>query len=114
MRFRGQNPKVFNRQPFNELILSNMEKIINDLNSLIPLLKTELQREGSLFPFYQLKRTLLVLSSIRNDIISKSYDKNLLQDLDAIEHWSIDSWPWDSLITKKTWSIIEEYNKIKK
>ena len=91
-----------------------MEKIINDLNSLIPLLKTELQREGSLFPVYQLKRTLLVLSSIRNDIISKSYDKNLLQDLDAIEHWSIDSWPWDSLITKKLGLSLKNIIKSKK
>ena len=46
--------------------------------------------------------------------LSKSFGDNLSNDLDKIMRWSIDSWPWDNLITKKTWSIIEEYNKIKK
>ena len=91
-----------------------MESFTNNLICLISELKAELQKKDSYFPAHQLEKAIYIFSSIRDNISSKSFGDNLSNDLDKIMRWSIDSWPWDNLITKKTWSIIEEYNKIKK
>lgn len=91
-----------------------MESFVNNLICLISELKAELQKKDSYFPAHQLEKAIYIFSIIRDNILSKSFGDNLSNDLDKIMRWSIDSWPWDNLITKKTWSIIEEYNKIKK
>lgn len=91
-----------------------MENFINNLICLISELNAELQKKDSCFPAHQLEKAIYIFSIIRDNISSKSFGDNLSNDLDKIMHWSIDSWPWDNLITQKTWSIIEEYNKIKK
>ena len=91
-----------------------MESFANNLICLISELKAELQKKDSYFPAHQLEKAIYIFSIIRGNISSKSFGDNLSNDLDKIMHWSIDSWPWDNLITKKTWSIIEEYNQIKK
>ena len=91
-----------------------MESFANNLICLISELKAELQKKDSYFPAHQLEKAIYIFSIIRDNISSKSFGDNLSNDLDRIMRWSIDSWPWDNLITKKTWSIIEEYNKIKK
>lgn len=91
-----------------------MESFVNNLICLISELKAELQKKDSYFPTHQLEKAIYIFSIIRDNILSKSFGDNLSNDLDKIMRWSIDSWPWDNLITKKTWSIIEEYNKIKK
>ena len=91
-----------------------MESLVNNLICLISELKAELQKKDSYFPAHQLEKAIYIFSIIRDNILSKSFGDNLSNDLDKIMRWSIDSWPWDNLITKKTWSIIEEYNKIKK
>lgn len=91
-----------------------MESFVNNLTCLISELKAELQKKDSYFPAHQLEKAIYIFSIIRDNILSKSFGDNLSNDLDKIMRWSIDSWPWDNLITKKTWSIIEEYNKIKK
>ena len=91
-----------------------MESFANNLICLISELKAELQKKDSYFPAHQLEKAIYIFSIIRDNISSKSFGDNLSNDLDKIMRWLIDSWPWDNLITKKTWSIIEEYNKIKK
>ena len=91
-----------------------MESFANNLICLISELKAELQKKDSYFPAHQLEKAIYIFSIIRDNISSISFGDNLSNDLDKIMRWSIDSWPWDNLITKKTWSIIEEYNKIKK
>lgn len=91
-----------------------MESFANNLICLISELKAELQKKDSYFPAHQLEKAIYIFSIIRDNISSKSFGDNLSNDLDKIMRWSIDSWLWDNLITKKTWSIIEEYNKIKK
>ena len=91
-----------------------MESFANNLICLISELKAELQKKDSYFPAHQLEKAIYIFSIIRDNISSKSFGDNLSNDLDKIMRWSIDSWPSDNLITKKTWSIIEEYNKIKK
>ena len=91
-----------------------MESFANNLICLISELKAELQKKDSYFPAHQLEKAIYIFSIIRDNISSKSFGDNLSNDLDKIMRWSIDSWPWDNLITKKTSSIIEEYNKIKK
>ena len=91
-----------------------MESFANNLICLISELKAELQKKDSYFPAHQLEKAIYIFSIIRDNTSSKSFGDNLSNDLDKIMRWSIDSWPWDNLITKKTWSIIEEYNKIKK
>ena len=91
-----------------------MESFANNLICLISELKAELQKKDSYFPAHQLEKAIYIFSIIRDNISSKSFGANLSNDLDKIMRWSIDSWPWDNLITKNTWSIIEEYNKIKK
>ena len=91
-----------------------MESFANNLICLISELNAELQKKDSYFPAHQLEKAIYIFSIIRDNISSKSFGDNLSNDLDKIMRWSIDSWPWDNLITKKTWSIIEEYNKIKK
>lgn len=91
-----------------------MENIVGNLNCLISELNAEFQKKDSPFPINQLEGAIHAFSLMRDSILSKSFDKSLQNYLDKIMRWSIDSWPWNSLITKKTWSIIEEYNKIKK
>ena len=88
-----------------------MENIVCKLNCLIAEMKAEFQKKDSSFPVNQLEGAIHVFSLMRDIILSKSFDKDLSNDLDRIMRWSTDSWPWDSLITKKVWSIIEEYNK---
>ena len=74
-------------------------------------MKEEFQKKDSSFPINQLEGAIHVFSLMRDIILSKSFDKSLSNDLHKVLRWSTDSWPWDSLITKKVWSIIEEYNK---
>ena len=93
------------------LNLIHMEDIVSKLNCLIAEMKAEFQKKDSSFPVNQLEGAIHVFSLMQDIIISKSFDKDLSNDLDIIMRWSTDSWPWDSLITKKVWSIIEEYNK---
>ena len=92
-------------------LAKNMEDIVSKLNCLIAEMKAEFQKKDSSFPVNQLEGAIHVFSLMQDIIISKSFDKDLSNDLDIIMRWSTDSWPWDSLITKKVWSIIEEYNK---
>ncbi len=88
-----------------------MENIVSKLNCLIAEMKEEFQKKDSSFPINQLEGAIHVFSLMRDIILSKSFDKSLSNDLHKVLRWSTDSWPWDSLITKKVWSIIEEYNK---
>lgn len=68
-----------------------------------------ISKKDSSFPINQLEGAIHVFSLMRDMILSKSSDQDLSNDLDKIMRWSTDSWPWDSLITKKVWSIIEEF-----
>lgn len=90
-----------------------MEDIIGNITSLVLLLNTELQKKESCFSVHQLEKMISTFSLMRDNILSKSSSTDLGSDLDMIMHWSVDSWPWDNLITKKTWHVIEEYNKNK-
>ena len=78
-----------------------MESFANNLICLISELKAELQKKDSYFPAHQLEKAIYIFSIIRDNISSKSFGDNLSNDLDKIMRWSIDSWPWDNLITKK-------------
>ena len=92
-------------------MVSKIKHMLKGIEKLIHQLEAEKADKNSPFLFSHINKTILLLQSMSHNISNPVNYVDITEDIKTIVYWSIDSWYWESQLTKDILEIIELYEK---